>query len=387
MAILLISISLLSVIFFIISAGKADSKLAPITPSLCVTIGIFFTFFGIALSLQSLEPLSNSQEAFEALLVGLKSAFWSSVIGLGGSIFCRLRLAKTGKDPFDVYAMQTNSIVDAVIRNGDEIVDAINGSSQVVGELLSKQLFKDSRNISKQFNNETEKVLSQFTDSINKLVIQSDNLLSGVNESIQHSQATLDSIVTTSKDLNEVNRKAMRDNTALLYKCVDGFNNILKKSDESLLKLTDQSGLLHKELNGVSSSIVRDFEKVQLLYQSLNKDIKSMEPSMDLLSKLVKDLKLVQVSLEHDHKENMAAAVVDFKLHFQKISKEFDELNQSQIKQARKFFESLDLAVEEGLKEVANVYASGLKTILADQNKKMLCPEVSKAESQLDGMN
>ncbi len=380
----LIPISLIIIVYYVYVSGKPEVGVSNITPSLCVTVGIFFTFLGIALSLNSLDSTATSQHAFDALLMGLKSAFWSSVFGLAGSILCKKRLAKRLPDPYDEYAKQTNNIVVAVRENSNSVVSAVNNNSKTVARLLSEQLLKDSKNISEQFNEKTDQVLNQFANSISTLIKQSKSLLKDANESVNKNQTLLTSMVTTSQGLNNSNIDAMRDISNLLHKCVKHVNSILENSNSSIVDLKSHSESLNKSLASTSNSIVNDFASTQQLYQSLINDIKQVQPSMKSLSKLVSDLQVIQQTLEKDHKSNIVAAVVDFKVQYQNVSKAFDELNQSQIKQAHTFFEKLDLSVEQGLQEVATVYTSGLASILEDKQKELLLAKKHTSEAKLD---
>ncbi|KAF7764412.1 hypothetical protein PCIT_b0408 [Pseudoalteromonas citrea] len=373
-----------AVLFFIYEARKSTSKVATITPSLCVTIGIFFTFVGIAVSLQSLAPSSNSQEAFEALLVGLKSAFWSSVIGLGGSILCRWQSTKYGKDPYDEYAKQTNHIVVALRENSRSVIHAINNNSKTIATILSEQLFKDSESLSQQFQESTNVILKKFAANIEILISQSNTLLNDVNTSVQSNQVILNTMVTSSQEFNENNRIAMRNSANLLRNCVMHFNTILESTEKSLISFEVQNEKLQKGMEDVSSAIMSDFSKVQTLYHSLSHDINRVESAMKSVSQLVIDLKQVQELLEKDHKESMVAAITDFKVQFQNVSKEFDALNLAQMKAAHAFFENLDLTVEKGLTEVVDVYTSGLKTILKDNNTVLIKSKAKETDLQLD---
>ena len=59
-------------------------------PTILTTIGIFATFFGIAVGLAKFDQ-ANIQASVPALLGGLKTAFWASVAGVGGALTIKLR--------------------------------------------------------------------------------------------------------------------------------------------------------------------------------------------------------------------------------------------------------------------------------------------------------
>lgn len=63
------------------------------TPALCLSTGLFFTFVGVALSLQSLSVTEGLNNIL-LLLNGLKTSFWSSVVGLFISLVTKVLLLR-----------------------------------------------------------------------------------------------------------------------------------------------------------------------------------------------------------------------------------------------------------------------------------------------------
>lgn len=59
-------------------------------PTILTTTGIFATFLGIALGLAHFDA-ANIQSSVPALLSGLKTAFWASVVGVFFALTIKLR--------------------------------------------------------------------------------------------------------------------------------------------------------------------------------------------------------------------------------------------------------------------------------------------------------
>ncbi len=59
-------------------------------PTILTTMGIFATFFGIAVGLHQFDP-GRLQESVPALLAGLKTAFWASVVGVACALTIKFR--------------------------------------------------------------------------------------------------------------------------------------------------------------------------------------------------------------------------------------------------------------------------------------------------------
>jgi hypothetical protein len=78
---------LILILYFHVTFGH---KAILYAPTILTTIGIFFTFLGIALGLAQFDS-ANVEKSIPALLDGLKTAFWASVVGVGGALTIKIR--------------------------------------------------------------------------------------------------------------------------------------------------------------------------------------------------------------------------------------------------------------------------------------------------------
>ena len=69
---------------------KFDSKVVIKAPAILVTMGIFCTFFGIAVGLLKFNA-NDIAGGVPKLINGIKTAFWASVIGVGGALSIKIR--------------------------------------------------------------------------------------------------------------------------------------------------------------------------------------------------------------------------------------------------------------------------------------------------------
>jgi len=79
----------------ILHVAAFNARTAAQAPSLFTMFGIFATFFGIALGLLHFDA-KNIQASVPALLDGLRTAFWASVVGVGAALTVKLRVAVFG---------------------------------------------------------------------------------------------------------------------------------------------------------------------------------------------------------------------------------------------------------------------------------------------------
>ena len=129
-----ISIIGLMFIIAIFGVGKKQGMLAQvasIAPNILTSLGIFFTFVGILISLSNFD-VNDINNSIPRLLDGLKLAFLSSVVGLGSSVAFRFIQAGSSRDESagdigasDLYDqlkdLNTNTLAvrDALVGDGE----------------------------------------------------------------------------------------------------------------------------------------------------------------------------------------------------------------------------------------------------------------------------
>lgn len=92
---------------------RYSHRTADIAPNVLTSLGIFGTFLGVALGLAEFDT-TDIQSSVPTLMEGLKTAFWSSIVGLLGALSIKLRSAwhqlntseevfEEGKTADDIY--------------------------------------------------------------------------------------------------------------------------------------------------------------------------------------------------------------------------------------------------------------------------------------------
>ena len=71
---------------------RYSNRTAEIAPNILTSIGIFGTFLGVALGLWHFDT-ADIQGSVPKLMDGLKTAFWSSIVGLLGALTLKIRAA------------------------------------------------------------------------------------------------------------------------------------------------------------------------------------------------------------------------------------------------------------------------------------------------------
>lgn len=133
------------------------------SPTILTTLGIFFTFLGIAIGLSGFDS-NNIEASIPSLLSSLKTAFWASVFGVGGAVLIKLKqfryMQNSPKEleitPNDMLLELKN--IDSSIKGKDnsDLINALENFTKSLGSNISTNiaeqitLFKDENK--KQFD-------------------------------------------------------------------------------------------------------------------------------------------------------------------------------------------------------------------------------------------
>src|SRR6266404_9042946 len=164
-------------------------------PTILTTLGIFFCFAGIAWGLLDFEP-NNVRSSVPHLLGGIRTAFWSSVVGIFWALTLKTRVALFGDANVAASGAQEGSTVDDLARlllqlnrslaGGDDcsllsqakllradsndridrLAEAFNRYAENIAETNSKALVSALSEVVRDFN---VKIHEQFGDNFRQL--------------------------------------------------------------------------------------------------------------------------------------------------------------------------------------------------------------------------
>ena len=121
---LMVLITALTVFFHVF---RYSSRTAEVAPNILTSIGIFGTFLGVALGLWYFDT-TDIQGSVPKLMDGLKTAFWSSIVGLLGALTLKIRaaLSQTGRREATQTRVATIDDLDASLKH---LADQLNPES------------------------------------------------------------------------------------------------------------------------------------------------------------------------------------------------------------------------------------------------------------------
>jgi hypothetical protein len=181
-------------------------------PAVLTSLGIFATFVGVASGLSGFDT-GDVQGSIPALLDGLKTAFWSSIAGIGGAVLIKLKhLVRARRSDEDEAAggatiddlanllreLNTNDRLDALKRSLDGfLANAAENNSQALANALHEVIRDFNVKLNEQFgenfkrlNEAAEKILV-WGDRYNGLVDKAE-AFSGIAEEIGNLSSGLD---------------------------------------------------------------------------------------------------------------------------------------------------------------------------------------------------
>jgi len=121
----MVLIAALTVFFHVF---RYSSRTAEVAPNILTSIGIFGTFLGVALGLWYFDT-TDIQGSVPKLMDGLKTAFWSSIVGLLGALTLKIRAAvsQTGRREKTQTRVATIDDLDASLKH---LADQLNPQSE-----------------------------------------------------------------------------------------------------------------------------------------------------------------------------------------------------------------------------------------------------------------
>lgn len=185
-------------------ASKFSIKRREMLINSIAAIGMLGTFYGICVGLQNFNP-NNISESVPNLLMGMKTAFFTSLIGTGGSIFLKILYGTKGaqEDPLEKEFFSHNKLLR------EQTSELIRLNSEILNSLTSNQ---NQLTKSLELNSERNNILnkqSEFLSSNNEMLVNLNSSFDNFKKTIIEDnkevlKEALDSCIKTlNEELNE----------------------------------------------------------------------------------------------------------------------------------------------------------------------------------------
>lgn len=298
------------IFFYITKTAKEDfllrhKRTVDAFPSIVSTLGVFGTFFGITIGLAGFD-VSDLTRSIPILLGGLKTAFYTSLCGMGGSLILRHFCTDIKFDKEDGGISSTDAAIKELGKGVREmsttLVDAITETRKVVKQMgdaqtsFYNQLLETTKN-SKEKQDNIDSTLSRLAllqgeqatsmrnaaSSLTEVSNISKRMETSVGEIVDAQSAntsTFDEMNDELKKFSQILRSEvdeiedkMTDTNKLLTEKFDEFSVLLKKSNtealvEVMKKVTEE---FQKQMNDLISRLVQEnFAKLNESVEQLN---------------------------------------------------------------------------------------------------------------------
>lgn len=346
--------ALLAVMFII---GLRDTRFGRVCPSLMISLGILGTFCGIYLSLYPLDfSQENMNNSVTQLLGGMRTAFFTSLAGIGASILFKVTERMMSPRSIDEnIKKQMTPEQQLVIEKLEDIRQAISGDgdSSLVTQL--QYIRNDNREAIQKLDQLTETIKGALIESLKQLTEEVREVI------VEQLKASLEQLISKIE-------KALIDQFGKTFIEFNEATRSIKKWQEDnrdhIIKLTNAFEMSAREIASIAANC-----------RTIPPTMESLSRVMDVVGKQVNQLQR-QLESFATLRQQAEEAFPLIKKHLDKIgqdlensAKGFSDLEKVLQKIFEKAHESIKLIGEQHLRNVNQVAEAMTKT-MEDESKK-----------------
>ena len=312
---------------------EANRRIIEYFPTLVSTLGVLGTFWGITKGLMAFDT-SDLDQSIPGLLDGLKTAFFTSLAGMIGSMFLSAFISKK-QDERDGGISDINQAAGEITKSVKAMSDANTETIRSIQQQLTEQeadrkaFYRTVGEVMSKMS-DTQKSITSAIDSLVVLQRSQENSLADIKEATTQQSVAINSVAKYSQEVSEythhlgeildvisgmsgtedeINEKVgklkeiihgevieIEDNMAktnkLLESKFDEFTELLKKSNtealvEVMKKVTEE---FQKQMNSLINKLIQEN------FDQLNK-------SVEKLNQWQQENKEMIASLTHQYRE------------------------------------------------------------------------------------
>lgn len=280
--------------------GKEISEKAPI---FLTTLGIFATFFAIAVGLLKFNA-SSITNSVPALLESMKTAFWASVFGVGGALTFKLRdIFAPNHEEFSDNEEFHQILIDELRGLRKESKELLEQSIQSQNEALSRiakssseELVKALQDVIKDFNTKINEQFGenfkQLNQAVEKLLVWQEQYTDYIDTSTNSLNKIIANIEQSTNKLNEVieHSDIITNNFNDTVKNSKDFADVSKNLEETLGNLNTQRQAIQTQLTTLSTLVVQASDDLPKIGSQILNIATTMQSSSDEFNRKVINL-------------------------------------------------------------------------------------------------
>ncbi|MBX2809703.1 MAG: hypothetical protein KTR20_13845 [Cellvibrionaceae bacterium] len=281
-----------------------NNALRNAAPSLCLSVGLLFTFIGIGLSLRAINP-AQGVDAIMALMNGLKTAFWSSVMGLSCSIVLKsILLHRQPTQPTPAV------FLDTLGRRHQTIIDKMDDFAETVATRLGQTLSSSVDRALAELPARIEQAGREFAAASDRLCalnaahqVHIDNWHHFLDEYKTQNEAAVAALTTAIAPFTE----AMAQQQAWFEQAVEGMETLAALKAKAEASLDVQARLL-TNYGDLATHIETTFDKQQQAYViEINKLADNITQEVQKFDVAIAD----QFKKQLDHQDQLLTSLLE----------------------------------------------------------------------------
>lgn len=255
----------MTTIFFHI---RYDKKIAESAPTILTTLGIFATFFAIALGLLNFNS-SNIQQSVPALLDGMKTAFWASVFGVGCALTFKVR--EVFVDDEEYYDEDFNQTLLRELKalreeNNQHLINLTNAQNEALNKIAkssSDELVKALQEVIRDFNDKIHEQFGenfkQLNQAVEKLVVWQDKYKNYIDNSTEYLNRIIINVNNLSKQFQILvnNSNQLISNIETITQNSTTFSTSAKDLEKTLGNFNAQREAIQTQLVSLSNLVIQ----------------------------------------------------------------------------------------------------------------------------------
>ena len=348
----IIAIAVIGFIFVvaIFGVGKKQgflAQFASIAPNTLTSLGIFFTFVGILISLSNFD-VSDINDSIPRLLDGLKLAFLSSVVGLGSSVTFRFIQAGSSRNESagDIGASDLHDQLKNLNTNTLAVRDALVGD----GEASLSTQFGKLRN---DFRDFADKMKEDGTEALVKAL---EEVIKDFNEKIS------EQFGENFKQLNEAVGALLKWQEE--YKAqVEVLTQAFKETQTGIQNVEESTAKIPSHMEAVETAFNATETRVEQLYEGVGSLNEMRESAKNAVPELKESIETMTTGMKESVESQIGA-----------LNSQLEDMREMQSKSSEE--------IERLTKKLGDVVQSSL-----DESEKKFAIQMEKFEDVLTSLN
>ena len=376
----------------------ANRRIVEYFPTFVSTLGVLGTFYGITIGLLSFDT-GNLDQSIPGLLDGLKTAFFTSLAGMIGSMILSGFISKK-QDENDGGVSDINQAAGTICQAVQQMSEL---NKQTI-EQLANQMVEQEKD-RKAFYRSMGDVMDNIKESQTAIA----ETLASINSSQASTASAIDSLVIlqrsqeSSLDSIKEASEGMVSSIGNLEEATSSQTSSLvaiAKSSEEIAQFTHHTGEILDVVSGMANSQEEINEQVQKLKSILDAEVdqieKSMQKTNDLLERKFDEFtELLKKSNTEALVEVMKRVTEEFQKQMNTlinklIQENFDQLNKSveKLNQWQQENKEMIASLTRQYKEMAtNFEATSTSLVKVKDDTATLVSEGGKLRQLIDALN